>query len=543
MAKELKFGEEARKLLLNGVNKVADVVGVTLGAKGKNVVLNKQFGSPTITNDGVTIAKEITLEDPFENSGAQLVVEAASKTNDMVGDASTTVVVLTRALTKEGMKVIASGSNGILIKQGIEIATKYVLDELISKAYPVKDRATISQVASVSANNVEIGELISTAMEKVGEDGVITVEDSQTIGTTLEFTEGLELDKGYISPYMVTDNERMEVNFDDAFILITDKKITNIQELLPILEKVVSTNKPLLIIADDIEGEALATLIVNKLRGIMQVAAIKAPGFGDRRKAILEDIAIVTGGEVISEDLGLKLDSTSINQLGKAKKIKLTKDSTIITNGAGDSEEIKKRASLIRAEIENSSSEYDIQKLHERLAKLVGGVAVILVGSPTETEQKELKYRIEDALNATRAAVDEGIVPGGGVALLSCYNNLNNYIEETITDNDIKVGAKIVLASLEAPLRLIVQNAGYEGSIYVEKVKNDIDYNNGLDVLSGNYVNMIDMGIIDPVKVTRTALQNASSIASMILTTECIVADKKEDKCDGHCGCHAEPQY
>ncbi|TDY60204.1 chaperonin GroEL [Aminivibrio pyruvatiphilus] len=527
MAKILIFGEEARRAMLRGIDKVADTVGVTLGPKGRNVVLEKKFGSPTITNDGVTIAKEIELEDVYENTGAQLVKEVASKTNDIAGDGTTTATVFARAIIAEGMKNVAAGANGMLMRSGIERAIDLVVDELKKKAISVKNRDKIAQVASISANDKGVGQLIAEAMDKVGEDGVITVEDSQTVGTTLEMVEGLQFDKGYISPYMVTDPERMEVSLDDAYILIHDGKISNIKDLLPTLEKVVQTGKPLLIIAEDVEGEALATLVVNKLRGVMQVAAVKAPGFGDRRKAMLQDIAIVTGGQVVSEEIGIKLDSTELSMLGKAKKVRITKEETTIVEGAGNSEEIRKRAAQIKKEIEDSSSEYDKEKLQERLAKLVGGVAVIQVGSATETEQKELKHRIEDALNATRAAVEEGIVAGGGVAPVSCIDALEKFVATLAGDE--RTGATIVLKALTSPLHLIAENAGFQGDVVVEKVRG-LKAGHGLNAATGDYVDMIEAGIIDPVKVTRSALQNAGSIAAMVLTTEAIVADKPEKK-------------
>ncbi|MDY6401656.1 MAG: chaperonin GroEL [Synergistales bacterium] len=527
MAKILAFGEEARRAMLRGIDKVADTVGVTLGPKGRNVVLEKKFGSPMITNDGVTIAKEIELEDPFENAGAQLLKEVASKTNDIAGDGTTTATIFSRAIIREGMKNVAAGANGMLMRQGIEKAIDFVVNELKKQSTPVKEKEKIEQVASISANNAEVGKLISDAMAKVGEDGVITIEDSQTVGTTLEMVEGLQFDKGYISPYMVTDSERMEANFDDAYILIHDAKISNIKDLLPVLEKVVQTGKPLVIIAEDVDGEALATLVVNKLRGVMQVAAVKAPGFGDRRKAMLQDIAIVTGGTVISEETGMKFENTELDMLGKAKKVKITKEDTTITNGAGDSAKIKARAAQIRREIEDSTSDYDKEKLHERLAKLVGGVAVIQVGSATETEQKELKHRIEDALNATRAAVEEGIVAGGGVAALNCATALEPFVEKLT--GDVKTGARIVLDALKAPLYLIAENAGYQGDVVVERVRSE-KFGHGLNASTGEYTDMVAAGIIDPVKVTRSALQNAGSIAAMVLTTEGIVADKPEKK-------------
>ncbi len=527
MAKILIFGEEARRAMLRGIDKVADTVSVTLGPKGRNVVLEKKFGSPTITNDGVNIAKEIDLEDVYENTGAQLLKEVASKTNDIAGDSTTTATVFARAIIAEGMKNVAAGANGMLMRSGIERAIDLVVDELKKKAIPVKNRDKIAQVAAISANDKAVGQLIAEAMDKVGEDGVITVEDSQTVGTTLEMVEGLQFDKGYISPYMVTDPERMEVALDDAYILIHDGKISNIKDLLPTLEKVVQTGKPLLIIAEDVEGEALATLVVNKLRGVMQVAAVKAPGFGDRRKAMLQDIAIVTGGQVVSEEIGVKLESAELSMLGKAKKVRITKEETTIVEGAGDPDEIRKRSAQIKKEIEDSTSDYDKEKLQERLAKLVGGVAVVQVGSATETEQKELKHRIEDALNATRAAVEEGIVAGGGVAPVSCVEALEKFV--ATLQGDERTGAVAVLKALTAPLHLIAQNAGYQGDVVVEKVRG-LKAGSGLNAVNGEYVDMIEAGIIDPVKVTRSALQNAGSIAAMVLTTEAIVADKPEKK-------------
>ena len=527
MAKILSFGEEARRSLEKGINKVADTVGVTLGPKGRNVVLEKKFGSPTITNDGVTIAKEIELEDPFENMGAQLLKEVASKTNDVAGDGTTTATVLARAMIREGMKNVAAGANGILMRRGIEGAVDVVVDELKELSIAVKERNKIAQVAAISANDKVIGNLIAEAMEKVGEDGVITVEDGQTVGTTLETVEGLQFDKGYISPYMVTNAERMEAVLEDAHILINDGKITNVKDLLPVLEKVVQTGKPLMIIAEDIEGEALATLVVNKLRGILQVVAVKAPGFGDRRKAMLQDIAIVTGGQVISEEVGLKLENADLTMMGRAKTIRVTKEETTIVEGKGDSEKIHARAAQIRKELEDSTSEYDKEKLQERLAKLVGGVAVIQVGAATETEQKELKHRIEDALNATRAAVEEGIVAGGGVALVNSLSALEKYIESM--SGDEKTGATIVRKALTEPLHLIASNAGYQGDVVVEKVLG-LPKGQGLNAASGEYVDMVKEGIIDPLKVTRSAVQNAASIAAMVLTTEALIGDKPEKK-------------
>ncbi len=527
MAKILMFGEEARRSLEKGINKVADTVGVTLGPKGRNVVLEKKFGSPTITNDGVTIAKEIELEDPFENMGAQLLKEVASKTNDVAGDGTTTATVLARAMIREGMKNVAAGANGILMRRGIEGAVDVVVDELKELSISVKERNKIAQVAAISANDKVIGNLIAEAMEKVGEDGVITVEDGQTVGTTLETVEGLQFDKGYISPYMVTNAERMEAVLEDGYILINDGKINNVKDLLPVLEKVVQTGKPLMILAEDIEGEALATLVVNKLRGILQVVAVKAPGFGDRRKAMLQDIAIVTGGQVVSEEVGLKLENADLSMMGRAKTIRVTKEETTIVEGKGDPEKIRARAAQIRKELEDSTSEYDKEKLQERLAKLVGGVAVIQVGAATETEQKELKHRIEDALNATRAAVEEGIVSGGGVALVNSLAALDKYLGTLAGDE--KTGATIVRKALTEPLHLISSNAGYQGDVVVEKVLG-LPKGQGLNAATGEYLDMVKEGIIDPLKVTRSAVQNAASIAAMVLTTEALVGDKPEKK-------------
>ena len=527
MAKVLLFKEEARRAMERGINKVADTVGITLGPKGRNVVLEKKFGSPTITNDGVTIAKEIELEDPFENMGAQLIKEVASKTNDVAGDGTTTATVLARAMIREGTKNVAAGANGMQLRKGMELATEIVVDELKKQAVPVKEHKKIAQVASISANDKKVGELLAEAMEKVGEEGVITVEDSKSLGTTLETVEGLQFDKGYLSPYMITNPDRMEAVLDDANILIVDGKISNVKDMLPILEKSVQLAKPLLIIAEDVEGEALATLVVNKLRGILQVVAVKAPGFGDRRKAMLQDIAIVTGATVISEEVGRKLDSADVADLGHAKKIKVSKESTTIVEGGGDPQAIKDRAAQIKKEHADSTSEYDKEKLQERLAKLVGGVAVIQVGAATETEQKELKLRIEDALNSTRAAVEEGIVPGGGVALVGCVKALDAEIAKL--EGDVKTGAQIIRKSMTEPLYLIAQNSGMQGDVIIEKVKT-LKEGQGLDATTGEYVDMIEAGIIDPVKVTRSALQNASSIAAMILTTDAVVADKPEKK-------------
>ena len=527
MAKVLLFKEEARRAMERGVNKVADTVGITLGPRGRNVVLEKKFGSPTITNDGVTIAKEIELEDPFENMGAQLIKEVASKTNDIAGDGTTTATVLARAMIREGMKNVAAGANGAQLRYGIEKAVDLVVEELKAQATVVKEHARIAQVASISANDKAVGELIAQAMEKVGEDGVITVEDSQTVGTALEMVEGLQFDKGYVSPYMITNPDRMEASLDDANILIVDGKISNVKDMLPVLEKVVQTGKPLLIIAEDVEGEALATLVVNKLRGILNVVAVKAPGFGDRRKSMLQDIAIVTGATVISEEVGLKLENADLTMLGKAKKVRVGKEETTIVEGAGTPEKIRERSAQIRRELEDSTSEYDKEKLQERLAKLVGGVAVIQVGAATETEQKELKHRIDDALNATRAAVEEGIVAGGGVALVQTVSALDKMIETL--DGDIKTGARVVRSALTEPLHLIAANAGLQGDVIVEKVKT-LAKGEGLDAATGKYVDMVKAGIIDPVKVTRSAVQNAGSISAMLLTTDVLIADKPEKK-------------
>ncbi|MDR1472202.1 MAG: chaperonin GroEL [Synergistaceae bacterium] len=527
MAKILLFKEDARRAMERGVNKVADTVGITLGPKGRNVVLEKKFGSPTITNDGVTIAKEIELEDPFENMGAQLLKEVASKTNDIAGDGTTTATVVARAMIREGIKNVAAGANGMQLRRGIEKAVDIVVDGLKSQAVNVKEHEMIAQVAAISANDKAVGELIAQAMGKVGEDGVITVEDSQSVGTALEMVEGLQFDKGYISPYMITNPDRMEASLDDANVLIVEGKISNVKDMLPVLEKVVQTGKPLLIVAEDVEGEALATLVVNKLRGILQVAAVKAPGFGDRRKAMLQDIATVVGARVISEDIGLKLENADLSMLGKAKRVRVGKEETTIVEGAGDPRAIKDRAAQIRKELEDSTSEYDKEKLQERLAKLVGGVAVIQVGAATETEQKELKHRIEDALNATRAAVEEGIVSGGGVALVQCLDLLDKFVFDM--DGDEKTGAAIVRKALTEPLHLIASNAGMQGDVVVEKVMT-LKKGEGLDAAKGEYVDMVKAGIIDPVKVTRSAVQNAGSIAAMILTTDVLVADKPEKK-------------
>ncbi|RKO65991.1 chaperonin GroEL [Desulfofundulus salinus] len=526
--KEIIFREEARRALERGVNALAEAVRVTLGPKGRNVVLEKKFGSPMITNDGVTIAREIELTDPFENMGAQLVKEVATKTNDVAGDGTTTATVLAQAIVREGLKNVAAGANPMIVKRGIEKAVEKAVEAIKAAAKPVESKAAIAQVASISANDPSIGELISEAMEKVGKDGVITVEESKGIGTTLEVVEGMNFDRGYISPYMITDTEKMEAILNDPYILITDRKISAVADLLPILERIVQAGKPLLIIAEDVEGEALATLVLNKLRGTLSCVAVKAPGFGDRRKAMLEDIAILTGGTVISEELGLKLDKATIDMLGRASKVRVKKEETIIVGGAGSQDKINARIASIKKQIEETTSDFDREKLQERLAKLAGGVAVIQVGAATETEMKEKKLRIEDALNATRAAVEEGIVSGGGVAYVAAIKALDN-IETSSLDE--KVGVDIVRRALEEPLRQIANNAGAEGSVVVEKVRALPD-GMGFNALTGEYVNMIEAGIVDPAKVTRSALQNAASIAAMILTTETLVAEKPEKEKD-----------
>jgi chaperonin GroEL len=523
--KQIIFTEEARHALERGVNKLADAVKITLGPKGRNVVLERKYGSPTITNDGVTIAKEIELEDPFENMGAQLAKEVATKTNDIAGDGTTTATLLAQAMVREGLKNVAAGANPMILKKGIEKAVQSIVDEIKNISKPVDKKESITQVASISASDEEIGSLIAEAMEKVGKDGVITVEESKTMGTNLEVVEGMLFDRGYISPYMVTDSERMEAVLDDPYILITDKKITLIKDLLPILEKVVQRGKPLLIIAEDIEGEALATLVVNKLRGTLNVVGVKAPGFGDRRKAMLSDIAIVTGGQVISEDVGMTLENTSIEMLGQARQVKITKEETTIVDGKGTSQDIKNRISQIKLEIEDTTSDYDKEKLQERLAKLAGGVAVIQVGAATETEMKEKKHRIEDALSATRAAVEEGIVPGGGVALLQISPALDELQKQE--NDDIATGISIVRRALTEPIKQIANNAGAEGSVVAEKVLN-LPKGQGYNAMTGEFVDMLKAGIVDPAKVTRSALQNAASIASMLLTTECLIADLPE---------------
>ena len=527
MAKEIKFYEDARKGMEAGINKLSNTVKVTLGPKGRNVVLDKKFGAPLITNDGVTIAREIELEDPYENMGAQLVKEVATKTNDVAGDGTTTATLLAQAIIREGLKNVAAGANPMIIQKGIKKAVEKAVEGIKEFSKPVETKESIAQVASISAADEEVGKLISDAMEKVGKDGVITVEESRSMGTTLEVVEGMQFDRGYVSPYMVTNTEKMEAELEDPYILITDKKITNIQEVLPVLEQIVQQGKPLLIIADDVEGEAMATLVVNKLRGTFNCVAVKAPAFGDRRKDLLQDIAILTGGAVISEDLGYELKETSIEMLGKARRVTVGKELTVIVNGAGEQSAIEERVALIRSQIEISDSEYDRDKLQERLAKLAGGVAVIQVGAATETELKERKLRIEDALAATRAAVEEGIVPGGGTVLLNVIPKVKALLEET--NGDEKTGVNIIVKALEEPVRQIAINAGLEGSVIVENVKN-AEVGVGFDALNEKYVNMLESGIVDPTKVTRSALQNASSVASMVLTTEAAVADVTKDE-------------
>ena len=523
MAKQIKYGEEARRALEKGVNALADTVKITLGPKGRNVVLDKKFGAPLITNDGVTIAKEIELEDAFENMGAQLVKEVSTKTNDVAGDGTTTATLLAQAIIREGLRNLAAGANPMVLKKGIEAGVSAAVEALAKLSQPVTNKQAIAQVASISAGDETIGQLISDAMETVGNDGVITVEESKTMKTELTTVEGMQFDRGYASAYMVTDTEKMEAVLDNPFILITDKKISNIQEVLPVLEQVVQAGRKLLIIAEDVEGEALATLVVNKLRGTFTCVAVKAPGFGDRRKEMLRDIAILTGGQVISDELGMDLKEATIDMLGTARQVKVDKENTTIVEGAGSSEEIAGRVASIRSQIEETTSDYDREKLQERLAKLAGGVAVINVGAATEIEMKERKLRIEDALAATRAAVEEGIVPGGGVALLNVLPavraELANYA------GDAKTGVEIIIRALEEPMRQIAKNAGIDGSVIVENIKNAQKTGYGFDALKGEYVDMIERGIIDPAKVTRSALQNAASVSAMILTTESLVAD------------------
>ena len=523
MSKEIKSSSDARSAMVRGVDILADTVKVTLGPKGRNVVLEKSFGSPLITNDGVTIAKEIELEDHFENMGAKLVSEVASKTNDIAGDGTTTATVLTQAIVREGIKNVTAGANPIGIRRGIEAAVAAAVEALKNNAIPVANKEAIAQVAAVSSRSEKVGEYISEAMEKVGKDGVITIEESRGMETELEVVEGMQFDRGYLSQYMVTDNEKMVADLENPYILITDKKISNIQEILPLLESILQSSRPLLIIADDVDGEALPTLVLNKIRGTFNVVAVKAPGFGDRRKAMLEDIAILTGGTVITEDLGLELKDATIEALGQAARVTVDKDSTVIVEGAGNPEAIANRVAVIKSQIETTTSEFDREKLQERLAKLSGGVAVIKVGAATETELKEMKLRIEDALNATRAAVEEGIVAGGGTALV----NVISAVAALELEGDEATGRNIVLRALEEPVRQIAHNAGYEGSIVIDRLKN-AELGTGFNAATGEWVNMIEAGIIDPVKVSRSALQNAASVASLILTTEAVVANKPE---------------
>ncbi len=526
MAKEIRFGEDARRAMETGINKLADTVKVTLGPKGRNVVLDKKFGAPLITNDGVTIAREIELQDAYENMGAQLVKEVATKTNDVAGDGTTTATLLAQAIIREGLKNVAAGANPMILKKGIHKAVDTAVEEIKANSKPITDKESIAQVASISASDEEIGKLIAEAMDKVGNDGVITVEESKTMKTELDVVEGMQFDRGYLSPYMATDVEKMEAVLNDPYILITDKKISNIQEILPVLEQIVQQGKQLVIIAEDIEGEALATLVVNKIRGTFNCVAVKAPGFGDRRKEMLRDIAILTGGEVISEELGFDLKEATLDMLGTATTVKVDKESTTIVGGAGDETAIEDRVKQIKAQIQESTSEFDTEKLQERLAKLSGGVAVIQVGAATETEMKEKKLRIEDALAATRAAVEEGIVAGGGTVLLNTLPAVTKLVDGAT--GDVKTGINIILRALEEPVRQIAENAGLEGSVIVEKVK-ELEPGVGFDALREEYVNMIEAGIVDPTKVTRSALQNAASVASMVLTTESAVADIEEE--------------
>ncbi|WP_417632114.1 chaperonin GroEL [Enterococcus faecalis] len=523
MAKEIKFAEDARAAMLRGVDVLADTVKVTLGPKGRNVVLEKSFGSPLITNDGVTIAKEIELEDHFENMGAKLVSEVASKTNDIAGDGTTTATVLTQAIVREGLKNVTAGANPLGIRRGIELATKTAVEELHNISSVVDSKEAIAQVVAVSSGSEKVGQLIADAMEKVGNDGVITIEESKGIETELDVVEGMQFDRGYLSQYMVTDNDKMEAVLENPYILITDKKISNIQDILPLLEQILQQSRPLLIIADDVDGEALPTLVLNKIRGTFNVVAVKAPGFGDRRKAMLEDIAILTGGTVITDDLGLELKDTTIENLGNASKVVVDKDNTTIVEGAGSKEAIDARVHLIKNQIGETTSDFDREKLQERLAKLAGGVAVVKVGAATETELKELKLRIEDALNATRAAVEEGMVSGGGTALV----NVIGKVAALEAEGDVATGIKIVVRALEEPIRQIAENAGYEGSVIVDKLKN-VDLGIGFNAANGEWVNMVEAGIVDPTKVTRSALQNAASVSALLLTTEAVVADKPE---------------
>ncbi len=526
MAKQIQYGEEARRSLEKGINALADTVKITMGPKGRNVVLDKKFGAPLVTNDGVTIAKDIELEDPFENMGAQMVKEVATKTNDVAGDGTTTATLLAQAIVREGLKNVAAGANPMVLRKGIELATAEAVNALTAISKPIESKQAIAQVAAISSGDEMIGALIADAMEKVGNDGVITVEESKTMKTELSVVEGMQFDRGYASAYMATDMEKMIAELDNPFILITDKKISNIQEILPLLEQIVQTGKKLLIIAEDIEGEALATLVLNKLRGTFNCVAVKAPGFGDRRKAMLQDIAILTGGQVITEELGLDLKEATIDMLGTARQVKVDKENTVIVEGAGDPSEIKARVASIRSQIEDTTSDYDREKLQERLAKLAGGVAVINVGAATEIEMKERKMRIEDALAATRAAVEEGIVPGGGSALVAASKAVAKLVSKNT--GDAKTGITMILRALEEPVRQIATNAGVEGSVIVEKIKSSSKVGYGYDAAKDEYCDMIERGIIDPTKVTRSALQNAASVAAMVLTTESLVADLPE---------------
>ncbi|MDQ0508306.1 chaperonin GroEL [Aedoeadaptatus ivorii] len=529
MAKDIQFGSEARQNLVSGINKLADTVKVTLGPKGRNVVLDKEFGAPLITNDGVTIAREVEFEDRFENMGAQLVKEVATKTNDVAGDGTTTATVLAQAIIREGLKNLAAGANPMVLQKGIQKAVETIVEDLKKFSVPVDNSAAIANVAAISAADETIGKLIAEAMEKVGKDGVITVEESRSMGTKLDVVEGMQFDRGYVSPYMVTDTEKRVAELDDPYILITDKKISNIQDLLPVLEQILQESRPVLLIADDIEGEAMATLVVNKLRGTLNVVGVKAPGYGDRRKDMLQDIAILTGGTVITEDLGYDLKEATVDMLGRAQKVRVEKDKTVIVSGAGEKAAIDGRVEEIRAQIAETESEFDREKLQERLAKLSGGVAVIQVGAATEVELKERKLRIEDALAATRAAVEEGIVPGGGVVLVDCIKGVEALAEDA--EGDEKTGMTIILRALEEPLRQIAENAGVEGSVIVDRVKGERD-GIGYDAYKAEYVDMIEAGIVDPTKVTRSALQNAASVSSMLLTTEAAIANIKEDMPD-----------
>ncbi len=524
MAKQLIFSEDARRQILSGVEQLARAVKVTLGPKGRNVVIDKKFGSPTITKDGVTVAKEIELDDPYQNMGAQMVKEVAEKTSDSAGDGTTTATVLAESIYREGLKNVTSGANPMALKRGIEKAVEKVIEELRKLSTPIKDKKEVAQVASIAANcDAAIGDLIAEAMDKVGKDGVITVEEAKAMATTLEVVEGMQFDQGYSSPYFATDTERMEVILEDPFILIHEKKISSLKDLLPLLEKIARTGKPLLIIAEEVDGEALATLVVNKIRGTLQCAAVKAPGYGDRRKAMMEDIAVLTGGKALTEDLGIKLENVDVGDLGRAKRIKIDKENTTIVEGAGKTQAINGRIAQIKKQIEDTDSDYDREKLQERLAKLAGGVAVINVGAATETEMKEKKARVEDALHATRAAVEEGIIPGGGIGLLRCIASLDKFK----ADGDEKIGVEIVKRALEEPIRQLTFNAGLEGSVIVQRVKQE-KTNIGFNVATGEYTDMVDAGVIDPTKVTRTALQNAASIAALLLTTEALITEKPE---------------